>query len=217
MPARRELPPGASTVEVRLVRDGYGTRVHLEHRDLPTPEKPGHGGGWAHYLARLAAAATGKAGPDPGMGQLPSRGPAGARPPPVKVTAGLFLGAGFTTAYGTAHFWLDAPLQLQIWSCVPLVVLPLGSSRHLPEAGLTSAPLLAVHCWLVPPLQVHSSTLVPFEKLAPVMSRQPPSMVMVALALTVQFWRGRIRRMPRSEPCSRWRRCRCCCPCRPSC
>jgi DNA-binding LacI/PurR family transcriptional regulator len=63
--------------------------------------------------------------------------------------------------YGTVHFWLDAPLQLHIWSWVPFVVLPSGSSRHLPEAGLTSAPFSAVHCWLPPPLQVHSSTRVP--------------------------------------------------------
>jgi uncharacterized protein YndB with AHSA1/START domain len=29
------LPPGASTVEVTLTAEGDGTRVHLEHRDLP--------------------------------------------------------------------------------------------------------------------------------------------------------------------------------------
>lgn len=62
-----ELPPGASTVEIRLVRDGAGTRVHLEHRDLPGPEEPGHAEGWKHYLARLRAACTGDPGPDPGM------------------------------------------------------------------------------------------------------------------------------------------------------
>src|ERR1700745_3369563 len=72
-------------------------------------------------------------------------------------------------------------------SWVRLAVLKLGSSRHLPEAGLTSCPLTACHCWLPPPLQVHSSTRVPLLKLAPVMSRQPPSMVTVPLLLTVQF------------------------------
>jgi uncharacterized protein YndB with AHSA1/START domain len=51
-----ELPPDASTVEVRLVRDGTGTRVHLEHRDLPAQEEPGYAKGWTHYLSRLAAA-----------------------------------------------------------------------------------------------------------------------------------------------------------------
>jgi len=63
------LPPGASTVEIRLTPDGTGTRVDLEHRHLPAAEKPGHGVGWVHYLARLAAAAIGEAGPDPGMKQ----------------------------------------------------------------------------------------------------------------------------------------------------
>jgi uncharacterized protein YndB with AHSA1/START domain len=68
-----ELPPGASTVEVRLVPDGSGTSVHLEHRDLPDPERPGHAEGWTHYLARLAAAGTGDPGPDPGMRPVGSR------------------------------------------------------------------------------------------------------------------------------------------------
>ena len=63
------LPPGASTVEVRLTPDGSGTRVDLEHRDLPPAERLGHAVGWAHYVARLAAAAVGEAGPDPGMGE----------------------------------------------------------------------------------------------------------------------------------------------------
>ena len=61
------LPPEASTVEVRLTPDGTGTRVDLEHRDLPPAEQPGHLTGWAHYLDRLTAAVTGDAGPDPGM------------------------------------------------------------------------------------------------------------------------------------------------------
>src|SRR5512146_3248816 len=73
-------------------------------------------------------------------------------------------------------------------SCVPFAVLKFGSSRHLPEAGLTSAPFVACHCWLLPPLQVHSSMRVPLLKLAPVMSMQPPAMVRVPLLLTVQFW-----------------------------
>ena len=64
------LPPGASTVEIRLTPDGTGTRVNLEHRELPAAEEPGHVIGWAHYLTRLTAAAIGDAGPDPGMGPL---------------------------------------------------------------------------------------------------------------------------------------------------
>jgi uncharacterized protein YndB with AHSA1/START domain len=62
------LPPGASTLEVRLIADRDGTRVELEHRDLPTREAPGHASGWTHYLPRLeVAAAGGDPGPDPGM------------------------------------------------------------------------------------------------------------------------------------------------------
>ena len=65
------LPPEASTVEIRLTADGTGTRVDLEHRDLPPGERPGHVSGWAHYLPRLEAAAAGRApGPDPGMPEV---------------------------------------------------------------------------------------------------------------------------------------------------
>ena len=67
------LPPGTSTLEVRFTAEGGGTRVSLEHRDLPPDERPGHAAGWAHYVARLAAVPAGGPGPDPGM-------PAAARP-----------------------------------------------------------------------------------------------------------------------------------------
>jgi uncharacterized protein YndB with AHSA1/START domain len=64
------LPPGASTVEVRLIADRGGTRVELQHRDLLLGERPGHASGWTHYLARLEVAASGRVpGPDPGMPQ----------------------------------------------------------------------------------------------------------------------------------------------------
>jgi uncharacterized protein YndB with AHSA1/START domain len=60
------LPPGASTVEVRLSPAGGGTRVEIEHRDLPADLRAGFGRGWPHFLARLAiAAAGGDPGPDP--------------------------------------------------------------------------------------------------------------------------------------------------------
>jgi uncharacterized protein YndB with AHSA1/START domain len=63
-----QLPPGASTVEVRLIAEGSGTRVELEHRDLPAAEQPGHASGWNHYLARLTViGGGGDPGPDPGM------------------------------------------------------------------------------------------------------------------------------------------------------
>ncbi len=62
------LAPGASTVEVRLIAEGLGTRVELEHRDLPPDEVEPHSVGWKHYLHRLAIAARdGTAGTDPGM------------------------------------------------------------------------------------------------------------------------------------------------------
>jgi uncharacterized protein YndB with AHSA1/START domain len=62
------LPPGTSTVEIRLTAERGGTRVELEHRDLPEAETPGHASGWTHYLARLELAARGgDAGPDQGM------------------------------------------------------------------------------------------------------------------------------------------------------
>ena len=62
------LPPGGSTVEVWLTADRGGTRVDLEHRDLPSAEQPRHASGWTHYLARLQAAVPGRdPGPDPGM------------------------------------------------------------------------------------------------------------------------------------------------------
>jgi uncharacterized protein YndB with AHSA1/START domain len=71
------LPPGASTVEVRFIAEGNGTRVELEHRDLPRTEQPGHASGWTHYVRRLAVAASGgDPGPDPGM---PARHTAAAR------------------------------------------------------------------------------------------------------------------------------------------
>ena len=56
------LPPGSSTVEVRLVPDGEATIVHLTHR-VPAELADFHAMGWEHYLGRLATAA---AGDDPG-------------------------------------------------------------------------------------------------------------------------------------------------------
>jgi uncharacterized protein YndB with AHSA1/START domain len=52
-----ELPPGASTVEVRLAAAHGGTRVVIEHRDLPAARAAGHGRGWRVFLSRLADAA----------------------------------------------------------------------------------------------------------------------------------------------------------------
>lgn len=60
------LPPGVSTVEVILAATAEGTRVTIEHRDLPPDEAAKHAVGWPHFLTRLAAAAIGQdPGPDP--------------------------------------------------------------------------------------------------------------------------------------------------------
>lgn len=63
----RNVPPGSTTVEVTLARDGDGTHIRLVHRGLQTQEmREQHRLGWAHYLARLSvAAAGGEPGPDP--------------------------------------------------------------------------------------------------------------------------------------------------------
>jgi uncharacterized protein YndB with AHSA1/START domain len=60
------LPPGASTVEVRLTAVGTGTQVEIVHSGLPEPEAAGHARGWRHFLDRLAVAGAGRdAGRDP--------------------------------------------------------------------------------------------------------------------------------------------------------
>jgi uncharacterized protein YndB with AHSA1/START domain len=61
------VPPGSSTIEISLEREGAGTRLRFTHRDLPSAESAQtHEVGWDHYLARLVtAAAGGDPGPDP--------------------------------------------------------------------------------------------------------------------------------------------------------
>jgi uncharacterized protein YndB with AHSA1/START domain len=61
------LPPGASTVEVRLTAARGGTDVEIVHRDLPEPDAAGHARGWRHFLGRLAVAG---GGADPGSDPL---------------------------------------------------------------------------------------------------------------------------------------------------
>jgi uncharacterized protein YndB with AHSA1/START domain len=65
-----EVPPGSSLVEIDLIdRDG-GTLLRMIHSGLPNAAQcAGHDKGWAHYLGRLAIAATGR---NPGV----DRGPA---------------------------------------------------------------------------------------------------------------------------------------------
>jgi uncharacterized protein YndB with AHSA1/START domain len=52
------LPAGSSRVEFRLTPTAAGTRLDLTHTGLPPVEQPKHAQGWAHFLARLAEAAT---------------------------------------------------------------------------------------------------------------------------------------------------------------
>jgi uncharacterized protein YndB with AHSA1/START domain len=65
-----EVPPGSSLIEIDLIdRDG-GTLLRMTHSGLPNAAQcAGHDRGWAHYLDRLAIAATGR---NPGI----DRGPA---------------------------------------------------------------------------------------------------------------------------------------------
>jgi uncharacterized protein YndB with AHSA1/START domain len=50
------VPPGSSVVDVTLTPDGGGTRLRLEHRDLPAAEIDSHADGWTGMLERLATA-----------------------------------------------------------------------------------------------------------------------------------------------------------------
>jgi uncharacterized protein YndB with AHSA1/START domain len=60
------VPPGSSSVEFELSAHGDGTLLRMRHRDLAGAAAASHGGGWDHYLPRLAVAASGgDPGPDP--------------------------------------------------------------------------------------------------------------------------------------------------------
>ena len=50
------MPPGSTTLEVRLTAAEGGTRVDIEHRGLPEPEATGYPRGWRLFLERLAVA-----------------------------------------------------------------------------------------------------------------------------------------------------------------
>jgi uncharacterized protein YndB with AHSA1/START domain len=54
------LPPGSSTVEVRLEPEGEGTRLRISHRGLPNEqERINHARAWDPALVRLADCARG--------------------------------------------------------------------------------------------------------------------------------------------------------------
>jgi uncharacterized protein YndB with AHSA1/START domain len=60
------VAPGSTRVEVTLEPDGEGTLLTLRHHGLAGASRDAHAAGWAHYLTRVARAATGRSpGPDP--------------------------------------------------------------------------------------------------------------------------------------------------------
>lgn len=63
------IPPGSTTVEIDLRPEGSDTVLVLTHRSVPDDEMPLQRAGWAHYLPRLALAASGR---DPGIDLGPS-------------------------------------------------------------------------------------------------------------------------------------------------
>ena len=63
-----DVPPGSSLIEIDLLERDGGTLLRMTHSGLPSAlECAKHDKGWAHYLGRLAVAATGRdAGADRG-------------------------------------------------------------------------------------------------------------------------------------------------------
>jgi uncharacterized protein YndB with AHSA1/START domain len=60
------MPPGSTRLLVRLVPEGDGTVVEIEHSGLTRDEATKHAMGWPHFLSRLALlAGGGDPGPDP--------------------------------------------------------------------------------------------------------------------------------------------------------
>ena len=63
-----EVPPESSLIEIDLTEKDGGTLLRMTQTGLPNPQQcANHARGWAHYLDRLAVAASGRdPGPDPG-------------------------------------------------------------------------------------------------------------------------------------------------------
>ncbi len=64
LPGNDVLPPGGSTVEVRLTADGDETVVELRHDDLPADLRADHLAGWTSLLDRLVAACASRRAPE---------------------------------------------------------------------------------------------------------------------------------------------------------
>ena len=68
---RQEVPPGSSLIEIDLFEQDGGTLLRLTHSGLPNATQcANHNKGWAHYLDRLAVAATGR---NPGIDRGPEQ------------------------------------------------------------------------------------------------------------------------------------------------
>lgn len=66
----QEVPPGSTLVEIDLIERDGGTLLRMTQSGLPNEAQcAGHSRGWAHYMGRLAIAASGG---NPGI----DRGPA---------------------------------------------------------------------------------------------------------------------------------------------
>ena len=92
-----DVPPGSSTVEITLERDGQHTIVRLVHRGLPNDEEATeHTKGWDHYVGRLVVAVDGgDPGPDGHLpGVLHQPGPEGDPDPPGRGPRHLRPGQG---------------------------------------------------------------------------------------------------------------------------
>jgi uncharacterized protein YndB with AHSA1/START domain len=68
---REEVPPGSSLIEIDLIEQDGGTLLRMTHSGLPNASQcAAHNKGWAHYLGRLAMAASGRS---PGADRGPKR------------------------------------------------------------------------------------------------------------------------------------------------
>src|SRR5262245_44886712 len=101
---------------------------------------------------------------------------------------------------GSTHRWLGLPVQSQIWSWVPFVVVAPGSSRQRPDTGLISEPLApACQTWLLAPVQVQSCTSVPLVVPKPLTSMHLPWNCRVPSGMVVHTWLG--LPAPQSQSC----------------
>ena len=85
------------------------------------------------------------------------------------------------------------PLQAQSSTSAPSAVEAPVTSKHRPDWLPVTVPLeLTVHCWLVPPLQVHRMALVPLVVPLLLASKHrvlPPTVTVSSFVeLCVQAW-----------------------------